>query len=296
MIANHRKAGILYLFFGLFLLMPCSCKRGNPSMLEKVKQLNLQTIEGNIKTYYPEGYENSAMSSLAFLSESISFYEQNFKVRQSFALAILDSNEWVTITDIPYGLPFVSGPPYVVCLPANSKNILSEIILEACEGYEVNMQNALTKEEMVNLFVSFIGFHELGHIYASEYGISFPNKWIFEFAATYFAYDYLENNFPEHSRLWVELSGILAKELEPSKTSLNDFEELYVKVGVENYAWYQVVFLARVAEVYKQHGTTFPEKLKKQQWPANSTSIYLNEMESLSSGFMSWAKDYHLFD
>jgi len=263
-------------------------------MLEKVERLNLNTIDGSIKTYYTSGHKESAEKTLNLLHKSIHFYEANFDVRQSFALAVIDSGRWIRITQIPYGLPFVSGPPYIVCLPANSNNILSEIILTAMDGRDLHTQNEMTQEEIVNLFISLIGFHELGHIYADAYGISFPTKWIFEFAATYFAWFYLEQNFPGYSEIWGDVSDMLVQELAPSHTSLNDFEEMYVKVGVENYAWYQAVFMARVKEVYQQQGKEFLEKLKKHQWSSGSSSEYLNEMENISSGFTTWAQKYRL--
>ena len=280
--------------FVLLLALSYSCSAPAPSMIEKVERLNLNTIDGSIQTYYSSGYKERAETTLNLLHKSIKFYEDNFDVEQSFALAVIDSISWKKITQIPYGLPFVSGPPYIVCVPANSNNVLSEIILTALDGYELSTQNAMTKEEIVNLFVSLIGFHELGHIYANAYGISFPNKWIFEFAATYFAYLYLEQNFPKQNGIWVDVSEILAKELEPSYTSLNDFEEMYVKVGVENYAWYQAVFLARVEQVYRQQGIAFLKELKGYKWPSSSASEYLNELETISSGFIGWAQNNRL--
>ena len=278
----------------LLLFLSYSCSAPSPSMLKKVKRLKLNTIEGSIKTYYSDEYKERAETTLKLLNKSIKFYEDNFDVKQTFTLAILDSVSWEKITHTPYGLPFVSGPPYIVCVPANSNNVLSKTILTAMDGYELNTQNGMTQEEIVNLFVSLIGFHELGHIYANEYGISFPNKWIFEFTATYFAYFYLEQNFPKKSDIWSDVSEILVKELEPSYTSLKDFEEMYVKVGVKNYAWYQALFLVRVMEVYPQQKIGFLKKLKDHQWPLGSTSEYLNEMENINSGFINWAQNYHL--
>ncbi|MFW6370430.1 MAG: hypothetical protein ACOC10_04410 [Bacteroidota bacterium] len=278
----------------LLSMLTGSCDDNAPSMLEKVEHLNLRTIDGSIETYYPEGYKERAETTLEVLHKSTGFYEENFDVRQSFALAVIDSGSWGKITQIPYGLPFVSGPPYIVCLPADTNNSLSEIILTAMDGYELNTQHGMTQEEIVNLFISLIGFHELGHIYARAYGISFPNNWIFEFAATYFAYFYLEQNFPGQSEIWGDVSEILVKELEPSHTSLKDFEEMYVGVGVENYAWYQAVFLGRVEEVYRQQGIEFLRELKNHHWAPGSSPEYLNEMENISSGFMRWAQNHHL--
>jgi hypothetical protein len=278
----------------LLFVLASSCSSPAPSALEKITHLNLNTIDGNVKTYYSNGYETRARKILELLHQSLKFFEDNFNIRQSFTLAVIDSSNWGQITSIPYGLPFVSGPPYVVCIPANSDNVLSGIVAEAIDQYGLNAHYGMTKEEIVSLFVSLIGFHELGHIYTNEFGISFPNRWTFEFAATYFAYFYLEQNFPVQGGIWIDVSKILEKELNPHYTSLNDFERMYVRVGVENYAWYQVVFLLRVREVYMEQGIGFLEKLKGHQWPSASESEYLNDMESISPGFITWAQKNQL--
>jgi len=295
--AHKPGNSILFSVLIFLLISACSGNKGQaPSMLEKVARLNLRTTDGVIKAYYANGYKERAEATIDLLQKSKKFYEENFDVRQSFALAILDSGHWEEITQIPYGLPFVSGPPYIVCLPADANNALSEIILTAVDGYGLTTRHEMSQDEIVQLFISLIGFHELGHIYANAYGISFPNKWIYEFAATYFAYLYLEQNHPGHSEIWGNVSEILVKELAPSRTSLSDFEEMYVRVGIENYAWYQAVFLVRVMEVYQQQGMGFITKLKGHQWPSEAPSEYLNEMEKISPGFVGWARNHHLQD
>lgn len=278
----------------LVFVFSSSCNAQDQSTLEKVRALDLHSIDGNIETYYPEDFKVLAEANLNLLNYSIGFFEYHFGVKQSFSIAILDSASWAKITSIPYGLPFVSGPPYIVGIPANSNNILSRTILTAIDGYELNVKYEMTNEEIVNLFVSLIGFHELGHIYASDYGASFPNRWTYEFAATYFAYFYLDQNFQKERDLWIDVSEILVEEINPRYTTLDDFEEMYVRVGVENYAWYQVVFLLRVKELYEIQGITFLNNLKYYQWSSESSSHYLNEMDDMASGFNSWAKKFQL--
>ncbi len=166
--------------------------------------------------------------------------------------------------------------------------------MTAINGYELDSQYGMTNDEIVNLFVSLIGFHELGHIYANAYGISFPNRWTYEFAATYFAYSYIDQGFQKERDIWIDVSEILVKEINPRYTSLNDFEEMYVSVGVENYAWYQVVFLLRVKELYKEQGINFLNNLKNHQWGSTSKYHYLNEMEEIGSGFKAWTQKFQL--
>src|SRR6056297_3482542 len=249
-----------------------SCSSSTLSTLEKVKDLDLNSIDGNITAYYSAGYEDRALSHLNLLQNSTEFFEENFEIDQKFSIAIIDSANWKKITSVPYGLPFVSGPPYIVCFPANSDNILSNTITNVIDGYQLNTQYGMTNKEIVNLFVSLIGFHELGHIYANTYGISFPNKWTFEFTATYFAYFYLDQNFSKERDIWIDVSKIIIEEMQPRYTSLKDFEEKYSGVGVKNYAWYQVVFLLQVEKVYLKQGRTFIEKLRDHTWSSTSTT------------------------
>jgi hypothetical protein len=271
-----------------------SCSSPSQTMLEKVKSLNLNSVEGKITTNYSPLYKDRAETVHNLLLGSVNFFETSFQVSRSFSIAVIDKAGWSKITGIPYGMPFVSGPPYVVCLPACSDNPLSALVAEAIAGYCLGDRYGMTDGELVDIFISLIGFHELGHMYSREYGIRFPNKWTYEFAATYLAHFYLDRNHPKESQIWVDVSEILAKELIPQYTSLKDFEEKYLGVGVENYAWYQAVFLLRVLEVYADQGAVFLEKMKAYQWPSTSAPEFLNEMEDLAPGFMIWAGDYHL--
>jgi len=270
-----------------------SCNYSAQSTVSKIKSLHLTVIPGTIKTYHTPGAETKILATTSLLQNAIPFYENQLGVTESFSIALLDSARWTQISLIPYGLPFVSGPPYIVCLPATSDNILAKIVTEAIDGYPIN-NNSLSKEKNIAHFISLIGLHELGHIYANEYGASFPNKWTYEFVATYFAYLYLEQTSPEERKLWVDMSDILLKEINPRHTSLADFEELYAKVGVQNYAWYQVALLQRVREVYEQQGVKFLEIYRDLQWPAESMSHQLHVMEEIAPGFLKWAAKYHL--
>jgi hypothetical protein len=271
-----------------------SCSSPSQTMLEKVKSLNLNSVEGKITTNYSPLYKDRAETVHNLLLGSVNFFETSFQVSRSFSIAVIDKAGWSKITGIPYGMPFVSGPPYVVCLPACSDNPLSAMVAEAIAGYGLGDTYGMTDGEIADIFISLIGFHELGHIYSREYGIRFPNKWTYEFAATYLAHFYLEENHPKESRIWVDVSRALSEELKPVYTSLRDFEEKYLGVGIESYAWYQAVFLLRVVEVYRAEGAAFLAKMKEHHWPAASAPEFMKEMEDLAPGFFSWSQKYHL--
>ncbi|MDZ7764128.1 MAG: hypothetical protein U5K00_06830 [Melioribacteraceae bacterium] len=161
------------------------------STLEKVESLDLKTIQDGGKTFYSNGFEADSKRIESILSNAASYFENEFGLSKTFSLTVLDSKDWLKITQIPYGLPFVSGPPYIVCIPADTENELGLIVKNSLSKSNLSEKYSLSNDEIAKLFITLIGFHELGHIYAREYGINFPNKWTFEFAATYFAYLYL---------------------------------------------------------------------------------------------------------
>ncbi len=263
------------------------------SALEKVENLNLNSLNTKIKTYYSSGFESEAENLENLLKVSGKFFESEFGINETFSIALLNKNDWQKISKIPYGLPFVSGPPYIVCIPADSKNELGKLVDAALTKSNLDKKYKLANDKIALQFISFIGFHELGHIYAKESGLSFPNKWTYEFLATYFAYLYLENTAPDKNKLWLDIGNLLLKDIKPNHTSLNDFENLYVRVGIANYAWYQVVFLKRVAEVASRMDSNFVFKLKNESLK-ESDDLSLTQLENIENGFLDWARNYKL--
>jgi hypothetical protein len=83
--------------------------------------------------------------------------------------------------------------------------------------------------------------------------------------------------------------AILGKVDNPHR-SLDAFEEKYVRVGVANYAWYQMVFLQRVRDVYEEHGLAFVERYRKASFPAKSAIHYLGQLDAMAPGFTAWAE------
>ncbi len=278
----------------IFLL--CCSRIFSQLTLEKVKSLRLNQSEDTITVYYSDGHYLRALQTKNLLKKSSDYFENNFGVKETFSIAVLDSGDWNNITGIPYGLPFVSGPPYVVCIPAASNNELGRIVQEAITNYKLNEKYSRENEEIANLFLSLIGFHELGHIYSKAYGLKFPNKWAFEFAATYFAYRYLFENDSANCEIWIKTAQLLINDIKPVYTNLRDFEQLYVQVGVENYAWYQAVFLVHAAEVNRKMGNDFIEELLRINLTSSSEDYSLNDLEKISPGFLAWARQYNLVE
>lgn len=264
------------------------------TLLDTIQALHPDSGVAGIAVHCAERKMDLAASTAEMLRGAAGFYAEHFEVRQPLALAVLDKTEWTKVTSIPYGLPFVSGPPYIVVLPATGDHPLFRHVDDALDRSDLPARYSMTNEEISSHVLSLIGFHELGHLYAKAFGLEFPNRWTFEFAATAFAYAYLDQCLPITASLWVDACRALAHAGNPAHTSLRDFETLYVGVGIADYARYQAVFLLRVKEVHDAHGIQFLSHLRDVNWPATSPTQYVTELEAIAPGFNRWADKFQL--
>ncbi len=262
---------------------------------ECLAALDVQTTGNADAVWYSNGYATDAKELNELLSPAKAYFNEHLQVDLEFEIALLNPTDWRKISRIPYGLPFVSGPPYIIGIPATTDHPLGETLKTAFTNPETPA-SGMKMDDPIRLFISIIGFHELGHIYAKTAGISFPNTWTDEFTATYLAYSYLAAKRPQYAALWRRGSKGLVETIQPAKTSLADFESLYYRVGIENYAWYQAVFLMRVETLHARHEFTFIDTLQKKPLPDSSSHFGLHALEDRFPGFIEWAKGHGLIE
>ena len=105
----------------------------------------------------------------------------------------------------PYGLPFVTGNPPIVFLPATSDGIVAVQSRPSFEKLPSETSRKLKEmgygiNTAIDKSVDLICFHELGHLYSAKLGIQTKIEkiiWLKEFLATYLAYSYLVKNEPQ---------------------------------------------------------------------------------------------------
>ncbi|MEJ7623289.1 MAG: hypothetical protein WKF34_04805 [Pyrinomonadaceae bacterium] len=232
------------------------------------------------------------------------FYKDKLNVNIDLNVAILTKEQWEQATQIPYDLPFVSDPPYVVFLPATYGD---GVLTAGSKSSKLSVPPAFiqrlramgyTYEKGQRENFDFISLHELGHVICERISIAEfpgkPNKWLNEFTATYVAYAYLRAKRPKLAllaRIFAEHQlAVMAKQ---KYSSLEDFEKLYSNVGPENYGWYQSKFIQRAAQVYDTEGLSFIEELRKFPPPGGKTlpvDTVLANLEEVAPGFIAWAK------
>lgn len=271
--------------------------------LQKVRGLKNPSFTNKLTVYYSPGYEKRAKELQRMIEEAMGFYERKFKVTVELNLAVLTQDQWRQVRNTPYGLPGFSESPNIAFLPATADGVVTTGVLSLnssaspatlkkikSSGYTFN-QGAIQ-------FTDLIGLHELGHVYQIGLGLH-PrrlNKWFSEFLGSYFAYAYMREKHPKLATLFYAMAADLSAESpRPAHTSLEDFEQLYVRVGPNNYSWYQGKFLQRVAQVYENKGLSFIAEVGKafpsSEAEALPVDIVLQRLEKISPGFIEWSKD-----
>ena len=283
-------------FYVMFLLLLGIHAAFGETVYSQLQQSGVrESSDPAIPILYSNGYKQQATQLSELLGPSAGFFKSRLNVELDVKLAVLNKTDWQEVSKVPYGLPFVSGPPYVIGIPATTDHPLAQTLHAALAEKDLKPLD-MTRDEMVRLFISLIGFHELGHIYAKSAGIHLPNKWIDEFVATYLAYSYLAATESVGKQVWLRGAEALVRFIQPSKTTLADFESLYYRVGIENYAWYQAVFLKRTDALYSASGFEFIQTLQDNPLPGSLAHFGLSELESRFPGFETWAKRHKLVE
>lgn len=270
------------------------------SQLDRVRALGTPSIAGEISTYHSPGYRDRAIGIRDVLESARTFFEDSLGTELEVNLALLSEEHWSQTTEIDYGIPFFSGS--VMVLPATTDVALTRDFqnLEGRASEEDLARIAasgLTFQEAAHLTIDLIGYHELGHAYVYALGILPPTRWFSELLASYFAYAFLSRRQADPAAVWETMWGLKARAPRPSHTTLADFENLYIEVGIENYLWYQAQFQQRIEEVFASDGLAFVRRVAE-TFPADAGASDLSRaevmarLEELRPGFVAWARGF----
>lgn len=246
-------------------------------LLKQVQALGLASSRNRITVYYPKEHEAKSLRLRALVESAMGFYDRTLGVRGELHLAVLLPAPWEKlITWQPYGIPGVAGEPPVAFLPATDDNLAANDALSIRAGVSAETIRLIeaaagSYEEASRRYVDLVGLHELGHTYASSFGIRVPSRWAGEFLATYFAYAFLREHDPKQAEVWDGILRAYRDAVRPKHTTLADFERLYFGVGAQNYVWYQGRFQELVRRIYDDQGLDFLRAVKA-AFPASETA------------------------
>lgn len=265
-------------------------------MLEQVRALGLDSLAGPLPVHYSASFRDRAGEVQALLREGARFFADSLGLPTDVHVALLAQADWQRVAQVPYGVPFVRGG--VVMVPAPGDGAIADDFLRletsaSPAARALVAQTGLSYAQNARRMTDLIGYHELGHGYTTAYGIRPHTRWFNELLATYMAYAFLHRARPELARSW---EAVLQAKLDgpvPAHTSLADFDSLYVRVGPENYNWYQAVFAQQAAEVFRAEGLGFLARVRAAfpagDGPRMEGDTFLARLEEVRPGFRAWA-------
>jgi hypothetical protein len=236
----------------------------------------LTPLKGKVvQTYYSSGASKRASELAAWAEGSYLFLKEFFKVDADLTLLVLDSEDWKKRTSIPYGVffsdrgvvhlaadPIVETPAMKMLSPMfdNCPESLKEALASEVGFKENSFAHA------IRILWDEFTVHEFTHAFCQKTRVFFGAAWLGEFFADYTTHAFLkrfETKFSKDLRMNEVLAKVIYEGGKPlvKHTSLEDFDELYLGVGVLNVFWYHGKFFLGVFELYERYGESFISNL-----------------------------------
>jgi hypothetical protein len=268
-----------------------------PPTLQQVRGLGLDSLAGPLAVHYSTGYAARAAEVQSTLRDGARFFADSLGLPTPVQVALLAQADWQRVSQVPYGVPHVQGG--VVFIPAAGDGAIVDDFLrlepQASAAARAKVaETGVSFADNARRMTDLIGYHELGHGYTDAYGIRAHTRWFNEFLATYMAYAYLHRMQPRLARGWEAMLQAKLDSPTPAHTSLAAFDSLYIRVGPENYNWYQAAFALRAAEVFHDQGLGFLPRVRE-AFPATEggarldAATVLARLEEIAPGFRAWA-------
>lgn len=270
--------------------------------MEAIQALRLESIPGDMPTFYSPGAQVRAKYLQALLGGEIDYYAGRFNVHFApITMVVLNPNQWPKVDgDNPYGMPSVSeSAPSVFVMPSSWNEVTWMPFPKREEVDPAILRRALKGGRSWDQ-VKFeggdgIGTHEIGHSIIDQLGIDAQTYWFNEFLASYVGYAYLKAHDPRQA-LSSEIFWTYGLKAPHPFTKLNDFESKYAELGQKypaNYGWYQVALDQRVIEIYQQRGVDYLRTIRAQfpkGAPRLDSTQVLNKLEGISPGWIAWSR------
>jgi hypothetical protein len=228
------------------------------------------TLGGRVKTYYSPGHQSIAVELQQLVTRAIAYYEKKYSVHFDIHLIVLDSSQWFKEI-IPFGFVFCNQNWLVLNAGMSYPEFKS---VYGFNGITSQMDSSFSKnkiqaEEIIYSRLKFLCLHELGHYFI--YNLSdaqAPDVWTNEFIATYFANEYVAQFDPKIKNGFDIFCRTIIAVYPAQHKTLAEFDSLYFKMKLGNFAWYHSRFYFLADSLYHCSGnayfnifqTNFPKK------------------------------------
>lgn len=229
-----------------------------------LKETNL--IEGIIPGHVTPGYEAIAISMQSIITDAKHYYDGIYKdIDAKVKLAILDSLNW-TYEDCPYGYAYAHLGWIVMPgdIDFNDFVRIYGALSFRKELLEESLKYGIKPDEIVESYFQFVAIHELGHLIVDQMiKEGPPGDFLNEIIANVISYKFFKNNRPELWRGWELFYNVNLNNYNPYFKTLNEFNDNYLTMSIDNYIWYHCNFMKLVEDIYNKKDVDFLLCLKK---------------------------------
>ena len=255
-----------------------------PPTLDSLRVLALDSVSGVATAYFRADHRTRALALQSLLEDFLAFYRQHASVDARMRVAVVDSADWLRLTNTPYGLPTNSG------LSADN------LLLAAATPRERVGVRTMPVGEVGDFLI--IG-HEGGHLLTWELlppemrsavtGSSPPSPqvvdrfralgrtpaWYWELVANYFTTAFLDRRDPDAAAAWLEHLREISTVDRPRFTHLDHWFGRVMEAttpdstpyrfsteGALNQGWYQGVVGQVAAHIYQHAGLSFIDHVR----------------------------------
>jgi hypothetical protein len=293
MIKNH-----FLLFYFLLISIGCYCQdRTIDTLLQK---RNTDSLPGKVKTFYSPGHKDIALELQQLVSGAVLYYEKKYQTIFDIQLIVLDSSQWFREI-IPYGFVFYDQTHWLVLNTGMSYKDFKSIY--GFNGISSSLdssfsENHITADEVIYDRLKFLSLHELGHYFVYKLSSAqAPDTWTNEFVATYFANEYVTQFEPGIKKGFDIFCRTILRCYPAEYRSLGQFDSLYVKMKIGNFAWYHSRFYIFADKLYPCAGNSYINTFQT-NFPKKEGLIYTPETinklieANCSSLFYKWNSTY----
>lgn len=286
-----------------------------PPSLDSVRVLKLDSAGAGARAYFRPQHRARALEVQSLLKDFLTFYRERAGLETVMRVAVVDSMDWVRITNAPYGLPTNSGPGTANLLLAATMppdrvgaremppGRVSDFLTVGHEGGHLLMWQLLPADMRAAMVATerpsaemIARFQNIGQI----------PVWYREMVANYFASAFFEATHPEEAAAWTKYLREIASVDRPRFTHLNDWfgrvmqataadgtPYVFSAEGGRNQGWYQGVVGQVAAYVHKQTGLSFITHIRSVLiLPAPPTTVDLvTQLESIAPGVVGLLRD-----
>jgi hypothetical protein len=241
------------------------------------------SLSGKIKTYFSPGNKKIATELQQLVSDAVTYYEKKYTIKFEIKMIVLDSSQWFKEI-FPFGFVFNSGNWLVLNagMDYNSFQKIYGFESIAAQLDSAMKKNRFSSEEIIYARLKFLSLHELGHYFVYQRSaIKVPNFWNNEFIAWYFANEYMAKFKPELKKKFELFCKTVTNSYRPEYSSLKDFNEIYFKMNIGNFAWYHSRFYFLADKIYGCASTSYLRTYERNFSKSDTTILSVPQINKL---------------